>query len=66
MDDTINSLVESSYLPISLIIIWIGNADFSNIDILDDDDDSLYDNNERKASRDLGQYVYYKDFKNDG
>jgi hypothetical protein len=28
MDDTINSLVEASYLPISVIIIGNGNADF--------------------------------------
>ena len=66
MDDTINALVESSYLPISVIIIGIGNADFSNMDVLDADDDPLYDNNGRKADRDLVQFVPYKDFKNDG
>ena len=66
MDDTINSLVESSYLPVSVIIIGIGNADFSNMDVLDADDDPLYDNNGRKADRDLVQFVPYKDFKNDG
>ena len=66
MDDTINALVESSYLPISVIIIGIGNADFSNMDVLDADDDPLYDNNGRKADRDLVQFVHYKDFKNDG
>ena len=66
MDDTIDALVESSYLPISVIIIGIGNADFSNMDVLDADDDPLYDNNGRKADRDLVQFVPYKDFKNDG
>ena len=66
MDDTINALVESSYLPISVIIIGIGNADFSNMDVLDADDEPLYDNNGRKADRDLVQFVPYKDFKNDG
>ena len=66
MDDTINALVESSYLPVSVIIIGIGNADFSNMDVLDADDDPLYDNNGRKADRDLVQFVPFKDFKNDG
>ena len=66
MDDTINALVESSYLPISVIIIGIGNADFSNMDVLDADEEPLYDNNGRKADRDLVQFVPYKDFKNDG
>ena len=66
MDDTINALVESSFLPISVIIIGIGNADFSNMDVLDADDDPLYDSNGRKADRDLVQFVPYKDFKNDG
>ena len=66
MDDTINALVESSYLPISVIIIGIGNADFSNMDVLDADEEPLYDNDGRKADRDLVQFVPYKDFKNDG
>jgi len=66
MDDTINALVESSYLPISVIIIGIGNADFSNMDVLDADDEPLFDNNGRKADRDLVQFVPYKDFRNDG
>ena len=66
MDETINALVESSYLPISVIIIGIGNADFTNMDILDADDDPLYDKNGRKADRDLVQFVPFKEFKNDG
>ena len=66
MDDTINSLVEASYVPISVIIIGIGNADFSNMDVLDADEDPLYDNNGRKADRDLVQFVPFKEFRNDG
>ena len=64
--DTINSLVEASYLPISVINIDIGNAVFSNMDVLDDDEDPLYDNNGRKADKDLIQFVPFKDFKNYG
>ena len=66
MDDTINSLVEASYLPISVIIIGIGNADFSNMDVLDADEDPLYDNNGRKADRDLVQFVPFKKFSSNG
>ena len=66
MDDTINSLVEASYLPISVIIIGIGNADFSNMDVLDADDDPLFDKIGRRADRDLVQFVPFKEFKNDG
>lgn len=66
MDDTIDALVEASYLPISVIIIGIGTADFTNMDVLDADEEPLYDRNGRKADRDLVQFVPFKDFKNDG
>ena len=36
------------------------------MDILDADDDPLYDKNGRKADRDLVQFVPFKEFKNDG
>ena len=66
MNETIDSLVESSFLPISVIIIGIGNADFSIMNKLDADDDPLYDKNERKADRDLVQFVPFIKFQNDG
>ena len=66
MDQTIDALVEASFLPISVIIIGIGNADFSNMDVLDADDEPLVDSNNRKADRDLVQFVPYRDFKNNG
>jgi len=43
MDDTIAEIVESSTLPISIIIVGVGSADFSNMDILDGDEDRLRD-----------------------
>ena len=66
MDDTIDELVEASFLPISVIIIGIGNGDFGNMDILDADDDPLYDRNKRKADRDLVQFVPFFKYSNDG
>ena len=38
MDDTIDELVEGSFLPLSVIIIGVGNADFSNMEELDGDE----------------------------
>ena len=64
-DETINALVEASFLPISVIIIGIGSADFSNMNILDADEEPLYDDKNRKASRDLVQFVPFNDYKND-
>ena len=65
-DETINALVAASFLPISVIIIGIGNADFSNMDILDADDEPLIDDQKRKAVRDLVQFVPFREYQNDG
>ena len=37
MDATISSIIDAAYLPLSIIIIGIGNADFSSMEILDGD-----------------------------
>lgn len=66
MDKTIDALVEASFLPISVIIIGIGNGDFGNMDVLDADDNPLFDKNNRKADRDLVQFVPFNKFENDG
>jgi len=65
MQMTINELVEASFLPISVIIVGIGNGNFGNMDILDADDNPLYDTGRRKADRDLVQFVPFNDYKND-
>jgi len=66
MDETIDSLVEASFLPISVIIIGIGDADFTNMDVLDADDEPLVDRNGRKSDRDLVQFVPFKKFSYNG
>lgn len=38
MAQTKDWIVEGSYLPLSIIIIGIGDADFSNMEVLDSDD----------------------------
>ena len=65
MKQTIDALVEASFLPISVIIVGIGNGNFDNMDILDADDNPLYDTNHRKADRDLVQFVPFNNYKND-
>ena len=65
MQDTIDGLVEASFLPISVIIVGIGDGNFGNMDILDADDNPLYDRRRRKADRDLVQFVPFNDYKND-
>ena len=66
MDETIDSLVEASFLPISVIIIGIGDANFTNMNILDADDEGLVDKNGRKADRDLVQFVPFKNYSYNG
>ena len=66
MDDTIDALVEASFLPISVIIIGIGDADFSNMNFLDADDEPLVDRKGRKSDRDLVQFVPFKKYSYNG
>ncbi|KAL4499199.1 hypothetical protein ABPG72_006785 [Tetrahymena utriculariae] len=63
MEQTTSSIVQSALLPLSIIIVGIGNADFNNMDILDGDN-GLIDSNGRKAQRDLVQFVPFNRYKN--
>ena len=62
MDDTIEELVEGSFLPLSVIIIGVGNEDFTNMHILDADDNPLYNSKGVKPVRDLVQFVPFLKF----
>jgi len=35
MNDTIKKIIDCSDLPLSIIIVGVGNADFSNMETLD-------------------------------
>ncbi len=65
MNMTIDCLCEGAMLPLSVIIIGIGNADFSNMVVLDADDNPLVDSRGRTCVRDLVQFVPFNEFKND-
>ena len=57
IDSTIDELVEVSTLPLSVIIIGVGNADFNSMNILDADENPLISSKGVKAARDLVQFV---------
>ena len=59
MDETINLLVNNCELPLSLIIVGIGNAEFTNMERLDGDN-GLYSTNGKKAQRDIVQFVPFR------
>ena len=62
IDDTIDELVASSFLPLSVIIIGVGKADFTNMVQLDADDNPLVDSKGVKSVRDLVQFVPFLKF----
>ena len=57
MKKVIDQLVASSHIPLSIIIVGIGNSDFGLMHILDDDDMNMMDSMGRKTQRDLVQFV---------
>jgi len=48
MQKTIDEIVRGSSLPLSIIIVGVGYADFSSMDVLDADDDPLYSRKYKK------------------
>lgn len=56
MDQTITAIIEASYTPLSIIIVGVGSADFTDMHRLDSDK-SLLELNGKKAARDIVQFV---------
>ncbi len=63
MQETCDKIVEASYLPLSIIIVGIGNADFSLMKILDGDKYPLKNSRGELRKRDIVQFVKFEDFK---
>lgn len=61
---TTDLIVQSSHLPLSIIIVGIGNADFNNMEALDGDS-GLRNSKGQSALRDLVQFVPFRQFKGD-
>ena len=66
LQETIDILVEASVLPLSVIIIGIGRANFKEMNILDGDDVPLVSSKGKIRARDLVQFVPFSKFKNEG
>ena len=60
MDKTIDLIIQASQLPLSVIIVGVGNADFGNMNKLDGDE-GLHGTNGMKCPRDLVQFVPFRE-----
>lgn len=61
MDNTIRAIIDASRLPLSIIIVGVGSANFDNMNVLDADDEPLRANGKVMA-RDIVQFVPFRDF----
>jgi hypothetical protein len=61
MPETINSIIKASSLPLSIIIIGVGNEEFKEMEQLDCDD-GLLSNGFNKAKRDIVQFVPFRKY----
>lgn len=65
LQKTIDQIVYGSELPLSIIIVGVGSADFSAMDELDADEKPLYSSKyRRQMSADIVQFVPFRDFQN--
>lgn len=65
MDRTVDLIVQASNLPLSVIIVGVGNANFDNMNRLDGDN-GLYNSKGMIAARDIVQFVPYRDVQMSG
>lgn len=62
MPATIDALVEASTLPLSIIIVGVGDADFTDMNRLDGDDGLLRNSRGEPAARDIVQFVPFSKY----
>lgn len=66
MADTREAIVRASHLPMSVIIVGVGNADFTDMQTLDGDAGVLCSPRGEPAARDIVQFVPFRELKNVG
>ncbi|KAF0034741.1 hypothetical protein F2P81_012499 [Scophthalmus maximus] len=62
-DQTRDAIVRASRLPLSIIIVGVGPADFKAMELLDGDDGVLRSTVGEAVARDIVQFVPYRQFK---
>ena len=66
MQQTTDKIVAASGLPLSIIIVGVGDFEFIEMDKLDADTNPLYSQSERcYQTRDIVQFVPFRDFNRD-
>eukprot|EP01155_Anaeramoeba_flamelloides_P000840 Anaeramoba_flamelloidesa1053723_867.p2 GENE.a1053723_867~~a1053723_867.p2 ORF type:complete len:227 (+),score=35.38 a1053723_867:931-1611(+) len=65
MNETMSAIIEASDLPLSIVIVGIGPANFDSMEKLDSDE-RLLTYNGKTAKRDIVQFVPLRDYKNKG
>ncbi len=64
MQRSIDAIVNATRLPLSIIIVSVGDANFDNMEILDADDNPLRHSETHKyMERDIVQFVPFNEFK---
>lgn len=56
--------MQASKLPMSIIIVGVGNADFAAMEFLDGDNRRLRSHTGEEAARDIVQFVPFREFRN--
>ncbi|XP_067853881.1 copine-2 isoform X1 [Heptranchias perlo] len=64
MDETRHAIVQAAKLPMSIIIVGVGNADFAAMEFLDGDNRVLRSYTGEESTRDIVQFVPFREFRN--
>lgn len=60
MQETKDWVVQGSTVPLSIIIVGVGNDNFGKMVELDADEEPLIDSHGRKMARDIVQFVPFR------
>ena len=61
--ETVDKIVMCTAYPLSIIIVGIGDADFTAMETLDSDEYDLIDGHGEQARRDIVQFIKLNDYK---
>ena len=65
MSKTVDLIVQASVLPLSIVIVGIGNENFEKMTTLDADEVPLVDKDGKHMQRDIVQFVPFREFNDD-